>query len=503
MGSLINLRIASLNCNGLNDQNKRKTLFEFLGNSSFTIILLQETKFSPLDHLQVTREWKNGPILLNSVCGKKEGGKQQGTAILFNTFQVKILNDLYDNDSRVIVADIEILGSRFHLVNTYFPNISTEKYRFIYSTYKFLMSNFPIVWGGDFNLTSDNLIDRWPPMDTQDAHSNHLDNVIQTFNLIDVCRVFHPNQAKYTFKRKHLQNCVMSRIDRILVSKDFQLVSYDQVDCVQSDHELIHTQLQFQSEVKRGKGVWKNNTKIYKNEKFYEDFEKFWDNLKVKKRAMYYNNLKKWWVEVKYEIKMWLIEMGKRTALLERREMNMMRGNLDSLLQRLTQNPTNKSYTKEYFDFKKKVGMKQLQISKEKILHENADKFLMGDRPSKDFFDMFKRKSDPRLRTILVMKDKHGVEKHQTEDILQIGHHFYECLFSKKDLNSNLSLESAFFEGVKTVPAEYISMIQAMITLEEVESAINSFKTGKTPGIDGLTIEFYKKSFSNNWGGFS
>ena len=155
MGSFINLQIASLNCNGLIDSAKRKTLFEWFEKSRFQIFLLQETHFAPEQHLQIVREWKQGPIFLNSM-----GGGKCGTAILFNSFQFKILNEIYDKNSRVIVCDFDFFGNRIHLVNSYFPNESTEKLNFIQGVYKYLMSNLPIIWGGDFNLTKNDMIDR-------------------------------------------------------------------------------------------------------------------------------------------------------------------------------------------------------------------------------------------------------------------------------------------------------------------------------------------------------
>ena len=93
MSSLINIKVASLNVRGINDSIKRKLLFETFKNSGITIILLQETKIDPSQHLEISNEWQNGPIFMNSVFGKKSG-----TIVLFNTFQVKILNEIYDND---------------------------------------------------------------------------------------------------------------------------------------------------------------------------------------------------------------------------------------------------------------------------------------------------------------------------------------------------------------------------------------------------------------------
>ena len=270
MGSLVNLKIASLNCNGLNDPAKRKNLFEIFEGSGLQVIFLQETHLAPAQHKEIVNEWKKGPIFLNSI-----GEGKCGTAVLFNTCQFKIINDLYDKESRVITLDIEFYGNRFHLVNTYFPNENDEKVNFIQASYKYVMSNLPIIWGGDFNLTEDNLIDRWPRRSSQDTHSNQLKKVYETFNLIDVCRLFNPSQPMFTFKRKYNESITMSRIDKLFVSKHFEIQSYEQFDCEFSDHEIIVVQLQYQSKMVFGKSPWRNNTKLYKTDSFLENFKSF------------------------------------------------------------------------------------------------------------------------------------------------------------------------------------------------------------------------------------
>ena len=136
MGSFINIKVGSLNCRGINDSCKRRVLFDLCEKSKFTVILLQETKLDPTQHLDIEKEWKNGPILFNSVFDKKSG-----TIVLFNTFQMHVLNDVYDKCGRVISLDVEILGSKLHIVNFYMPNDSKEKLLFIQSSYKFIMSN--------------------------------------------------------------------------------------------------------------------------------------------------------------------------------------------------------------------------------------------------------------------------------------------------------------------------------------------------------------------------
>ena len=350
MGSLVNLEIASLNCNGLTEPAKRKVIFEFFERSNYLIVFLQETHFDPSQHCDIIKEWTNGPIFLNSVFGKV-----CGTEILFNTFQFKIKNDLYDLESRVISVDIEFYGNRFHLVNSYFPNENSKKLEFIQNSYKYVMSNFPTIWGGDFNLTDDNLIDRWPAKSTQDTHTGFLKKVVETFNLVDSCRFIHPNQPMYTYKRQNKGSCSMSRIDRLLVSKHFDIMAFDKHDCELSDHELISVQVQFQSKMVFGKRPWRNNTKLFKSDSFLDNFESFWTNLKVKKCALFYGNINKWWNEAKYDTKRKLMTLGKSFSLYERREIDMMKNTLNFLLEMLNLNPNNKMHIKQYFEYKKSL----------------------------------------------------------------------------------------------------------------------------------------------------
>ena len=149
------------------------------------------------------------------------------------------------------------------MINSYFPNENEEKFNFIQNMYKYVMSNLPIIWGGDFNLTEDNTIDRWPERAGHDTHFNHLKHVFETFNLVDVCRVFLPIQRVYTFKRTYNGNVVRSRIDRLMSTKHFDLLAYEQYDCEFSDQEIISIQIQYQSKLVFGQGTCRNNTKIY------------------------------------------------------------------------------------------------------------------------------------------------------------------------------------------------------------------------------------------------
>ena len=420
MSSLINIEIASLNVRGMNDFTKRNLLFSSFEKSKFTVVFLQETKIDPSQHIEISNEWQNGPIFLNSVFGKKSG-----TIILFNTHQVKILNELYDNDGRVIVLDVEIMGVKFHLVNFYVPNESNDRFKFFQNSYKFVMSNFPIILSGDFNTTFDNTLDRYPPRKSADPQAGLFQNLVQTFNLVDLCRFVFPSKKLYTFRTKSNEKCIMSRIDHVLVSPLFKICSFHQNICEHSDHECIVGHVQFESTMLFGKSLWRNNTKLYASDQFLEKFENFWEQSKITRKSQYYGNLNKWWLEFKHDLRRMLSSLGKSTSNAEQREMNMMKHTLDTLLQLMTNFPNNKSCVKNYFDYKKKLSSKQLEINKDKIFRQNAEKCFFGDIPTKEFFEIFKRKSNPKSKMIFEMKDENGVLFKDSHKILEIGQKIY------------------------------------------------------------------------------
>ena len=112
------------------DNTKRRELFDFLKNSGLTFVFLQETKFCPLKHDKYGEDWHNPMIFLNSV---RSG--EAGTGILCNSPSIKVLNRLEDHEGRIIVLDVDVFGSKFHLVNTYFPNEPYLKNDFITKLY--------------------------------------------------------------------------------------------------------------------------------------------------------------------------------------------------------------------------------------------------------------------------------------------------------------------------------------------------------------------------------
>ena len=110
-----------------------------------------------------------------------------------------------------------------------------RKKTFILSLYPLISSQYPVIWGGDFNLTPNAKFDRFPSQLYNDTHSNELILLTDTFDLYDICRKFHPSDNIYSFRRGHSK----SRIDQFYGSKNITVDSYQHQDFPTSDHYII------------------------------------------------------------------------------------------------------------------------------------------------------------------------------------------------------------------------------------------------------------------------
>ncbi len=110
----------------------------------------------------------------------------------------------------------------FILVNIYGYNLNTENDKLFESLEERTLLWFRkhphafVLIGGDFNITLNDFVDRWPPK--QPGSSNTiLKTCMQNYNLIDIWREMYPNQCSYTWS--NTTGTRQSRIDFFLVSE--------------------------------------------------------------------------------------------------------------------------------------------------------------------------------------------------------------------------------------------------------------------------------------------
>ena len=413
------LHVASLNVRGLNDRVKRKYTFDFFKKTNFSLILLQETKTMCNNENEIRKEWHNQKAIINSTVSANCAG---GCMILINDNNIQVLNTILTANGRCIVIDVEYWGSRFHVVNAYFPHETNEIRSIILSLYPLLSSQYPIIFGGDLNIAIDPKMDRYPPQNSRDTFSPELLQLVNTFDLEDVCRKFFPNQSIFTFRRGKSK----SRIDFFYCSKNCMVSDYQQTDFAHSDHDILSMSIKNQNTFLKGKGFWRNRTKIYASENFIKKFKVCWERILKTNWKRFTGS---WWVETKFQIKKFLIKLNSETDDDQNEEIQNLKINLERKRFLTTIFPSSEIANKNYFECKKELAKKQINVVKEKIIHDQITDLNFGDMPTKAFFEKLKRLKSNK-EPYEVYNKNGGVEKNAIK-IVHIAKEFIEKKFGK------------------------------------------------------------------------
>ena len=438
----------------------------------------------PENEFSYRNEWDKGPSFFNSIRGGKSG-----TAILFNTNQVNVSSPLFDKNGRVIALDVNIGGTFLHIVNTYFPNFENDQYRFIGNLHPFFHSSFPLIWAGDHNISTDNRVDRVPSRDGMDRFGKNILEIMESFDLVDTCRCLYPTQNnRFTY----FHGGVRSRIDKIIVYNGFKVKQFYHEACLHSDHVVIVAGLQLDEVIEKGYGIWKNNVSIFKNDVFKDEFKELWEFWKQKSSL---TCPVEFWMWVKKRIKSFLIDTGK---LLARKKRLQNQDNFQEIIDLCGDVGIDQEVAiQNYLIQKKELAKLQIKNIKEKIDLKRCKDFIEGERPTKCFFQKF-RKRGLKRNSIEGLHNSQGELKQKLCDMLSIASDYFEDLFKLSMTNERIA--NMFIENVEPLNnADIVHIYDDLcrdFTIDELWDAIMSFCNGRSPGPDGLSIEFYKAIFS-------
>ena len=114
---------------------------------------------------------------------------------------------------------------------------------------------------------------------------------------------------------------------------------------------------------------------------------------------------------------------------------------------------------------------------------------LFGEKCNKYFFTLEKRRQGEKLMSSLKRSD--GSITEDSIEIMEEVRSFYQCLFKKghtneADQNTMLSCMR------QSLPEHQKQICDTPLDLEDLTNALRSMENGKTPGSDGLTVEFYR-----------
>ena len=476
------LNIISLNVRGLRDTKKRSDCFFWLKEKHFDICLLQETYWTPDIEPKILKEWGKHQILNFGTSHSK------GTAVLFSA-KFEIINYHKSEDSRIILINFKINEDIMTLINIYAPNNISERKSFFCKIQKWIekhaMNEQNLIIGGDFNVTEENNLDRHTNACNSNKDSSLVSykNLLTTKNLHDIWREMHPNKKQFTYKE-------ISRLDKFLISTNLlqnAQIAFIATPGIKTDHKYVSICLDLDKS-DRGPGRWKMNTSILNDNAYKNKIRHLLSETQEEYKTISKQLL---WEICKIKIKEFSITYCKQKQQVKRNLMKELEEKIKKKEVELEKSNYNKQIVTE-----KELLDKELHalIHKQNIgaqIRSRAKWTEQGERSTKYFFSL--EKENIVKNTIKRLKREDGTYTNSDSDIIEEGVGFYEKLYSKENINDNdiKSYLNDINDNKKLNDNERESL-EGKITDKECKEAIQKMKNNKSPGSDGLPVEFYK-----------
>jgi hypothetical protein len=252
-----------------------------------------------------------------------------------------------------------------------------------------------------------------------------------------------------------------------------------------SDHNAVLLELKDSNlQSLNRKNIWKLNTSILEDPEFQEEIKLF--ILKAKQLLPQYNNIVEWWEkEIKENFK--ILSQG-----------YCKKKNIDKNSVKIFLSKCLEQVKKEIDEGKKEMDEYYYLKNKLKAIHkkEEEGKQVRGklNYPVNNeictIANLIKEKSNGENRKIEKLEENGKLNP----DVHKVIHSFYNNLYSLNNHDPLKRNEILEYIG-KMINTEMNDKLTKNLTEEEVWDAIKSLQEGKSPEIDGLPIEFYKKAW--------
>lgn len=463
---------------GLREKEKLVAIFQYILDKHLDIVAVQDTH-STEETLEIWSEiWKR-----NSGGGDSywhSGNSYQGGVALLTKPGLKIEVTDKDANGRILFANIfkneqiTLRVSSLYAPTSKFPN---EQLTFLKNLIEFDEKNPGETYhGGDLNTYLTNLDSQ--NFDKRTKYGKDLAEWIEKNNIIDVYRVANPNTRVFTWQNKKSK----SRIDYWLCDDTLapNISNAKIIPAVKTDHKLITLDIidEFSS---WGRGLWKLNTSLLRDKIYVDEVKSIIEQGKIKYKN---NNFLNMWDTIKMDIRLFTISYSSR----KKKERNKQKSDLTKTLSDLEKE--GKEMDEQYQSAQKELDNIYIHEAKGKLLQLKIEDTL-DDFANQQLINMFKNKTKPNIKVLTDennkdLTDKKGLKDHVTK--------FYKKLYTKKSVTT-IKDQIKFIsniKGLKKLSSEDKEKLENLISELEILKAIKDLPNGKSPGIDGFPIDFYK-----------
>ena len=387
-----------------------------------------------------------------------------------------------DMEGRWIILRIEVNGDSYTICNVYGPNSDNPKFYHDLRQELIQIQSDYIVLAGDFNVALDPRLDRHQPNSVNPQAIEQVHQLLTSCDLIDTWRSQNADKRCFSWKRTK-PKFIWARLYYICISQSLtpKLLTSEMTPGLHSDHSMVQTTLQVGNK-RRGPGYWKLNTSLLNDNSFKEEAEKIIQG--APRLASGLDAFQRWEL-VKQEFSRYAKEYSKCRANSEKTYLQNLHKLLHIQEMRCIEDPNNEAALKNINEIYAELDAINVSKAKSAAFRAKANWIEYGDKCSSYFLSLEKRNRSRKTMSVC------RVGENLTEDssvILEEQAKFYRKLYTKNP-RTNFNLKN---ETGTLLDAENKQRLDAPISEPELYDACMTLKTGKTPGCDGLPIEFYQ-----------
>ena len=478
------LQIGTLNCRG--GSNKIDLLIDTIERSQIDILGLQETHdITDFDKKKIEKSCK-GNLHLNNGSTSSRGVATfvRGRDDLIDKGIIK-----RDSDSRLLAVSIKFKGKNCFIINAYAPNDAKQRNNFFIMINQIIQnySSERIFFLGDFNNILDRQLDR-TNNETKGAMKSDksretLSQILQSNYLVDAYRHLHPFGIMYTFTGS---GGYRGRLDRIYIDKESakSITSVITQGIPYTDHDLvILTSGVPERGGKWGNGRWILNKKLLFDKQTQDDLRDVW--LHWRERKGCFTSILDWWDKGKRLIADVFQVNGKRLKREMENEVMALERELNSLLSHVNIDRIGTDRIRQIKNRLWEIQEGKIEASRIRSKEQWLDK---REKCSRFFYEEERRKG--KLKTMKSLKIRGKIVTGKDE-VCAGAISFYQELYNKQTLDSDRIQRLIDRHIDRKLTDEQRDSIEGIVRKEELLKALKGMKNDKSPGLDGLTREFY------------
>ena len=478
------LSIISLNVNGLRESSKREGLVQWLRSLpvSIDVVCLQETHCT--SDVECHSWFSSSGLSFVLSPGTSRSG---GCIILYRPV-LQLVNSWCEVPGRSLMCEFSLYDVPFRVLCLYAPNRNPARDLFFNRISDVVDPSFPTVLCGDFNTVFDRALDRFGSSadDTSRESTPALARLFDSCCVVDIWRYLHPASSSFTWNRWDGQ--FASRIDLIGCPYSWvsSVSSCDIVPFSLSDHCALLFCFSIPDVIPPGPGLWKLNISILQDAEYVQLISDFW--LTWRRSQNNFPSLSDWWELGKHKIKDLTITYCTKKANERRAERALLSRLAEHLkaqvdLGRLSCLGPYQSTLAELSRFDLEAARGAQIRSRIKWVEE-------GERSSAYFFRLEKKRSADRR--ISALRETDGTIISDITGLCHSVSSFYSGLFSSEPTDA-AACESLLNNICSTLTPEQASLCDGLLSVGECHISLLGMAGRKTPGSDGLPMEFYVK----------